>query len=169
MIFVVLSGCGNAPSPYHFQVHGHRAVLSAEFVGNLVIGFVNILSFALGREELSAPLLGLLLGSSLLLAALRSRSRFSSLTHNFGLTFLTEVFQVDALYLFSSLKYVFGLLTVLGSVAALALDFGGVSIWITIVGLGNLVICWLTVLHMLFVGRRMLHLAVSRSSSESRR
>ncbi len=34
MIFVVLSGCGNAPSPYHFQVHGHRAVLSAEFVGN---------------------------------------------------------------------------------------------------------------------------------------
>ncbi len=35
MIFVVLSGCGNAPpSPYHVQVLGHRAVLSTEFVGN---------------------------------------------------------------------------------------------------------------------------------------
>ncbi len=32
---VVLSGCGNTPpGPYHFQVLGHRAVLSAEFVGN---------------------------------------------------------------------------------------------------------------------------------------
>ena len=34
MTFVVLSGCGNAPSPYHFQVLGHRAVLSVEFIGN---------------------------------------------------------------------------------------------------------------------------------------
>ncbi len=33
--FVVLSSCGNTPPvPYHFQVLGHRAVLSADFIGN---------------------------------------------------------------------------------------------------------------------------------------
>jgi hypothetical protein len=35
--FAVLIGCGNAPgqgSSYHFAVHGHRAVLSTDFVGS---------------------------------------------------------------------------------------------------------------------------------------
>jgi len=90
---------------------------------------------SLGHVELIGALLGLLMGSGLLLIALRRQSRFSYL---------------QAL----------ALLSLLGSVAALALDFGvtfsGVDIWTVVVGLGNMVIFWLTALYIVSVGRRWL-------------
>ena len=113
------------------------------WIAGAVIWFAIALLSGLGRVELIGALIGLLMGSGLLLIALRRRSRFSSL---------------QAL----------ALLSLLGSVVALALDFGvtfsGVDIWTVIVGLGNMVIFWLTALYIVSVGRRRLHQVASVSS-----
>lgn len=85
--------------------------------------------------ELVSPIIGLILGIDFLLIALLGQARLFYLTG--------------------------GALTLLAVVAVLALLFGvtlgGVYIWTVVVGLGNIMIFWLTVLYLLYVGGRLLH------------
>ncbi len=64
-----------------------------------------------------------------------------------------------------------GAFTLLGVVAVLALllgvTLGGVYIWTVIVGLGFIVIFWLSALYLLYVGERLLHQGTAMSSSPS--
>lgn len=80
----------------------------------------------------------------------------------FGITFLLiALLRIPARYMPVSFYYLTGgPLTLLGGVAVLALLLGatpgGVYIWTVIVGLGWIVIFWLSVLYLLYGGRRLL-------------
>lgn len=96
------------------------------------------------HEELVFPVVGLIWGIEFLLIALLR--------------------QVQWLY-----YLIGGAFTLLAGVAVLALllrvTLGGAYIWTVIVGLGFVVICWLTGLSLLYVGERMLHQGTAMSSS----